>query len=213
MADDYGSILLMVGGNTDWPGAPHLQCGDGGNSETFNYDLVPRIININIDGTSYKGSTDGAECSLGGKWCTTNDTQESIYEECEALDIICHTRNVWKFLSSTFLAWFIPTPGALTAVFSDMLAFLRDKFGMLYQAMDFIIQYLQIQISVDQSCTLTFQHQLFGKNLPQFNACWMEQNMPLFWTAISTFARAAIAAAMVFAIYRKFLHTWDEVVS
>lgn len=205
-ANDYGSVVLMVGGNTHWEGAPRLDCGDSGDESDFSYEIVPRVININIDGSSYAGTSSGADCSLDGRWCTTDDTVDAaLYENCDAIDILCHMRNAYKMFIQLFTYLAVPRVGDIKPYFDsfvetadNQMGFLADSFQMLFSALQLIIA--TGDPAVGYKC---------GISLPMYGApatvelCAWKYQFPALWELVQRSIQAGIALTLVYIFYRK----------
>lgn len=205
-AKDFGTVPILIDVNTEWPGAPYLSCGDDGNTEDFNYEVVPNIVFLDIDGSSYKGSTDDETCNpMDGNFCTSVNTSESIYEDCDALDILCHARNVLKMVGAFLSSLFVPSPADIKPFFDNAIESLNNTLGFLWDAGAMLISAINLLITTatpNDGYECGIDVPVFGQGATIKLCAWRYQ-FPALWTLMQTAIQAGISVTLVYVFWRK----------
>lgn len=168
-------------------------------------DNRPRVIQLNIDGTTYEGNTEGEECDDG--YCQV----VSPLEDCSTYgtDLIggigCQFRNFLVSLGIAMRFLFIPNPDFISDYWTDFNQFMNTKLGFLYGGIAFIITLITNAVTATASpnCVLGFSGTIFGQTF-SINGCAMQQTFPAFWPIMQTLVVGGTVVILIFAAQRKY---------
>lgn len=196
-ADPTG--VMLPSGNT---------CGD-------EYQLQVMSLKLNIDGSSFTGSTDNLECSDSPDGSATFCMPPPQYEDCSVygVDIVggigCAFNNFGVLLKSLLTTLFLPKPGDMSVIFGRFETLLTEKLGFLWYPFDFVIQSLNALVaSGTYNCQLFPSAQFFGGNFNP-NMCYVEQRWPSLWLLLQNVARAVLLVTLISLFYKKYKEVTD----
>lgn len=174
-------------------------------------DVQPRVVQLNIDGTSYEGNTEGEECDDG--YCQV----VSPLEDCGTYgtDLIggigCQFRNFLVSLGIAMRFLFIPNPDFIEDYWTDITEFMSNKLGFLYGGIAFIVTLLTnaITATANPDCVLTFAGKLWGQDFA-VNGCAMQQTFPAFFPMMQTLVIGGTVVVLIFAAQRKYHEVLEQ---
>lgn len=174
-------------------------------AELPDYDFTSTTVHLKIDGSAFSGDTKEGECDVSG-FCEP----PSPYEDCSTygLDIVgglgCVIRNFGVWLTNTLKMLFIPTGQFFNELFSDFGNFFNEKLGFIAYPITFLIGFFTDVMNAASSPTCQMEGgSIFGVNA-DVDLCTMQDKVPVIYNGIITFIRAAVAFALIFALFRKY---------
>lgn len=163
----------------------------------YAFEEVTRWFDYTGDDTVVSGSS-------GDFVAPDVDTSKYKYEQCEALDIACHLRNVFTKITELFAGFFVPDATILSDDFNRFVTFFKSKLGFLWQSVDLVINSLDAMLSPPASCSFSVSGTgggLVGRF--EFNLCTLQSRFPTLFDFGFLMLRGSIAFALVFAINNK----------
>lgn len=158
---------------------------------------------ITVDGSTYASGTGTQNCDDEG-----NCEAVSLYEDCDATDILCHIRNGIVAVKSLLISLFVPSSSYLTNKLSSLKQTVQDKFGILFFPFSFLIDLFTALSSASSSCAfsstsipgVTMGNTLFGKPV-NLNVCSAETYFPGIYNIVTFFIRLVTVSALILALY------------
>jgi len=193
--EDRGKYTLFIGISTL---PPYLPFPD-------DIEVMPRVIRINIDGTTFSGSTDGEECNDG--YCE----EISPYEDCSTYgtDIIggigCHFRNFGVLIRIILTFLFVPDTDNTEYVFSIIFDGFKNTLGFIYDIVEFVVRLVGGFLFPSTSLQIcNWQFGSFFNNNFSLNICSFEQNFPSSFNTVKFTIQAFTVFGLISGIYMEY---------
>lgn len=190
-----GKYVLTIG-VTSLP--PYLPIPD-------DYRPMPIVVQLNVDGTDFSGSTTAEGCQDG--YCEV----QSPYEDCSeygtdiAGAIGCHFGNMLVALKIMLTFLFVPSRDFLSDYWTAMSEFLNEKLGFLYQSIASVVSFLGILITsaATADCDYVPSGTFYGSSIT-IDACVFEEVYPAGFTVFRSLVTAITVLALVMAFQRRY---------
>lgn len=133
--------------------------------------------------------------------------------ECDTLDLACHLSRFLNRLFSWILGtinWlFIPNPTAISTAFFAMLDQIKTSLGFLSNSLNFITQFFESIIDVDNNATGDTcnigDFSVFGSAPASIHLCRWRYQLPELWSMMRVAIQGGIIVSFSLAYYSKFL--------
>lgn len=202
--NEYGNYLLVAG----------VECRTPFTCEPNGFDVGVTALQLNIDGSTFDGSSDNPECLNG--ICEPNNP----YVDCTEFageapygfgggsfpDIIGGIGCVWTnfgiFLRIMLIELFVPKDGFWGSYFSDLGDQMETKFGFVFTAFSYVGEWIGSILVAEADCTIDSDGTIFGQSIA-FDLCTFEDIAPVGWAYGINIFRLFIGVVLVFAAYRR----------
>ncbi|MFZ2836168.1 MAG: hypothetical protein WAZ21_02515 [Candidatus Saccharimonadales bacterium] len=187
--------------------------------------LYPYFVNHPIN---YPPDYAGAEPSENGVPPPVDPEPEpnpfDIFEECDVVDVVCHTRNIATFFTNIpqlTSALFLPSGDLFSENFNELRDFFNEKFGFLIFPIDFIGRvftammptnpngtypscvYNNGQYGVPALCSLHVGPILGGELVIDFG--FAEKHFPAFFNLARAALGGLVSLSLIYALHRKYM--------
>ena len=187
--------------------------------------LYPYFVNHPID---YPPDYAGAEPGENGVPPPVDPEPEpspfDIFEDCEVIDVVCHTRNIATFFThipELTAALFVPKGASLEATFNELRDFFNEKFGFLIFPIDFIGRMLNAMMPTNPSGTYpscVYNNGQYGVpalcslqvgpilgEYMTIDFGFAEKNFPAFFNLARTALTGFISLGLILALHKKYM--------
>lgn len=163
-----------------------------------SYILHPTFITVDVNGTSFSGTTSDGNCGIT-ETCAYTD-----YEKCDTFDIACHIRNIGVLFRNMMIELFLPNGDNTNAKFGELSDFFQQKFGFLLFPFTFLGNVFN-SFTCGSSCSSGTVHisGFFGKTV-DLNFLGIADDSPTAWTTFTTIIQAVTVVGIVLMFHRKF---------
>lgn len=190
------------------------------------FNVLTVVLPLKVDGGSYSGSTDDLDCTTSGSQIICEEP--SPYEDCSVYDtevtilgsnpfmiasvesIFCVGRNILTAMRVMLLSLVMPSPRFIEDISTESQDWFMGQFGMAGQAFFYLYEFAEAQYSPTPTCNLSVPTFTFFGSPVSFDFCVFQQKSPNVYNAIINFGRAAIGAAMLFALAYRLSHLVDQ---
>lgn len=147
-----------------------------------------------------------------------------IFEDCEVIDVVCHTRNIATFFThipELTAALFVPKGASIETTFNELRDFFNEKFGFLIFPIDFIGRMLNAMMPTNPSGTYpscVYNNGQYGVpalcslqvgpilgEYMTIDFGFAEKNFPAFFNLARTALTGLISLGLILALHKKYM--------